>query len=306
MKLKIFFLFLFYTSASYAQTYSINKVGTKPESDISIIKHTFYEIGFDNARRLPAWTYYSLSKEHLALAVLERKGAFVKDPFIHTEQASNEDYSGSGYDKGHMVPCEDMSFSDQAMKETFYYSNCAPQTTELNRGGWKMLEELAREWATDFGEAIVVCGPVFKPIMLKMGVHDIPVPELYYKIILVHKEQKYSSLAFLMPNSSTTLNALVNYTCTIDSVEKITGLDFFTELPNNLEEQFEGKINVDEWNWKIHHINTHEIKNKSDSLIEDTKPHNSISEQCKGKTKKGKRCKKKTNSLNDYCGLHTD
>lgn len=304
MKLKLFFLLLFYASATFAQSYSLNKVGTTTPNNINIVKHAFYEIGFDINHRLPAWTYYSLTKAHLQLAVLERKGSFVKDPYINTAQAGNEDYSGSGYDKGHLVPCEDMSFSEQAMKETFYYSNCAPQTTELNRGAWKVLEELVREWATDFGEAIVICGPVFKPVMSKMGVHDIPIPDLYYKIILLHKEKHYTSLAFLMPNSNSGLNTPVNYTCTVDSVEKITGLDFFTELPDKMEEQFEGKINVNDWNWKIHHTNTRVVLNKSDSSTHSINPRNTISEQCKGKTKKGKRCKKKTTSENGFCDLH--
>jgi len=303
MKLKLFFLLLFYASASFAQTFLVNKVGFKLPNEIVIIKHAFYEIGFNTKYHLPAWVYYSLTKKHLSLANLDRKGSFVKDPYVHSEQASNEDYSGSGYDKGHLVPCEDMSFSEQAMKETFYYSNCAPQTTELNRGQWKVLEELAREWAVDFGEAMVVCGPVFKTLMPKMGAHDIPVPDLYYKIIVVHKEKNYSALAFLMPNSSSVLLAPVNYTCTIDSVEKITGLDFFTELPDNLEEQFEGKINVSEWNWNVHHTKANEFKN--DSLQKKDKvPENTISIQCKGKTKKGKRCKKKTDSMNGFCNLH--
>lgn len=300
----VFLTFCLFSSAFFfGQTYSPDVITAAPERNIQIVQHAFYKIGFDTKQKLPAWVYYSLSKEHLSLANLDRKGSFVKDPLLNQEQSCSRDYSGSGFDKGHMVPCEDMSFSEQTMKETFYYSNCAPQTTELNRGEWKVLEELVREWAIDFHEAMVICGPVFKPLMPKMGVHAIPVPDLFYKIIVVHKDNHYSALAFLMPNSRNTLLAPVNYTCTIDSVETLTGLDFFSTLPDKTEEQFEGKINVTEWNWNIHHTNKRELKNDSlynkDSTIENT-----ISVQCKGKTKKGKRCTKKTISKSGLCDLH--
>ena len=137
---------------AFSQTYSLNRVTATFTNDIHFVKHTFYEIGFENKYHLPAYTFYSLTKEHLQLANLDRKGSFVKDPESNFVQAKGKDYSASGYDKGHMVPCEDMSFSETAMKETFYYSNCAPQTTELNRGEWKVLEELARTWGKEYGE----------------------------------------------------------------------------------------------------------------------------------------------------------
>lgn len=303
MKRIISFVCFFYPVFLPGQTYPPEEITASAERNIQVIKHAFYKIGFDSKQKLPAWAYYSLTKEHLALANLERKGSFVKDPLLNDEQACSDDYAGSGFDKGHLVPCEDMSFSEQAMKETFYYSNCAPQTTQLNRGEWKVVEELAREWAVDFGEAIVICGPVFKPIMRKMGVHDIPVPDSYFKIITVHKKNQYSSLAFIMPNSMNDLMAPVNYTCTIDSIEKVTGLDFFSAFPDNMEEQFESKINVKDWNWKIHHSKANIIY--SDSLPKSTNENNTpASVQCVGKTKKGKRCTKKTNSKSGYCKLH--
>lgn len=303
MKFFLLLLSAFSIEIISGQSNFTETVAFSPDRNIQIINHAFYKIGFDVKEKLPAYAYYLLTKEHLALANLERKGSFVKDPLLNQEQACSDDYAGSGFDKGHLVPCEDMSFSEQAMKETFYYSNCAPQTTELNRGEWKVVEELVREWAIDFGEAIIICGPVFKPIMKKMGVHDIPVPDSYFKIITIHKENQYSSLAFIMPNSVNNLMAPINYTCTIDSIEKVTGLDFFAAFPDNLEEQFENRINVKDWNWKIHHSTA--IVNKTDSLRKNSNENNYKEPvQCKGKTKKGKQCSKKTTSLTGYCKLH--
>ncbi|MBK7668352.1 MAG: DNA/RNA non-specific endonuclease [Sphingobacteriaceae bacterium] len=294
--------FLFFSCVSFSQTYSLNKVTATNANEISFVKHAFYEIGFNTKYKLPAWTFYSLTKEHLALANLERKGSFVKDPLLDSPQAKSNDYSASGFDKGHLVPCEDMSFSEQAMHETFDYSNCAPQTTELNRGEWKMLEELSRNWGKEYGEVIIVSGPVFEINLSKLGEGKIPIPNLFYKIIIRHQEQTYKAISFILPNVSTPINGLQNYVCTIDSVEKITNLDFFSELPDNLEEQFESVINTKDWNFK-HHVSSSVVENQHKSENDSVKTK-TVSVQCAAKTKKGKRCKKMTTAANGLCPLH--
>lgn len=301
MRNLFFGLFILFYYFAFSQTYSLNKVTATNVNEISFVKHTFYEIGFNTKYQLPAWTFYSLTKEHLALADLDRKGSFVKDPELKYPQAKNSDYSASGFDKGHMVPCEDMSFSELAMHETFFYSNCAPQTTELNRGEWKVLEELTRKWGKEYGEVIVVSGPVLEPNLKKMGdnpekngASKIPVPNLFYKIILRHDVQTYKAIGFVLPNSEKKLNELLDYVCSVDSIEKITSLDFFTDLPDHLEAQFESAVNIKDWNFEHHH----KIKTQNDSIAK------TISVQCSATTKKGKRCKKTTNSANGLCGLH--
>jgi endonuclease G len=300
---KLVFVFLPLSHLGFSQTYSLNKVTPTHTNEISFVKHTFYEIGYNTKYRLPAWTFYSLTKAHLALANLDRKGSFVKDPLLNSAQAKNSDYTASGFDKGHLVPCEDMSFSETAMYETFYYSNCAPQTTELNRGEWKVLEELSRQWGKDYDEVIVISGPVFESNMKMMGedleksgAGKIPIPNLFYKIIIRHEPQTYKAISFILPNVTTLINGLQNYVCSVDSVEKITGLDFFSELPDNLEEQFESNYDLKDWHFDHHH----KIKTESDTIVK-TKP---VASQCSARTKKGKRCLNKTNSANRLCNQH--
>lgn len=291
-----FFAFLFFSSFVFAQTYSLSKVSSIYSNHIVFVKHTFYEIGFNTKYHLPAWTFYSLTKEHLALASLNRKGSFVKDPALKAVQAKSSDYSSSGLDKGHMVPCEDMSFTETSMQETFYYSNCAPQTTELNRGEWKMLEELSRNWAKEFGEVIVISGPVFKNPMKTIGETKIPVPNEFYKIIVRHDQQHYKAICFVLPNVSTPISGIQNYVCSVDSVEKLTGLNFFSDLPDTIEEQFESSFNQKDWNFEYHH---HHLKNENDTVNPKA-----VSVQCKAKTKKGVRCKKITTRQDGYCEIH--
>jgi endonuclease G len=294
---KLVFVFLILSHFAFSQTYSLNKVTSTYTNEITFVKHTFYEIGFDTKYKLPVWTFYSLTKEHLQLANLERKGSFVKDPLLNSTQAMGDDYSASGFDKGHLVPCEDMSFSEAAMKETFYYSNCAPQTTELNRGEWKVLEELIRKWGKEYGEVIVISGPVIESNLQTLGDDKIPVPKLFYKLILRHEAQTYKTIAFLLPNSPTPLNTLPNYVCDVDAIEKITGLDFFADLPDNIEAQFESTYTINDWDFS-HPAKT---KNETDTL-RSLKP---VAVQCSAKTKKGERCKKTTTSSNGLCGLHS-
>ncbi len=293
--MRLILVFLFLSALAFSQTYSLNKVTATYTNEIAFVKHTFYEIGFNTKYKLPAWTFYSLTKEHLALADLERKGSFMKDPLLNSSQAKINDYSASGFDKGHMVPCEDMSFSETAMKETFYYSNCAPQTTELNRGEWKVLEDLCRHWAREYGEVIVISGPVFEDNMRTMGEDKIPIPDSFYKIIIRHEFQTYKAIGFVLHNSAVTGHKVKDHVCTIDSLEKITGLDFFSELPDNLEQTFESAYVLKDWDFDHHHIH----KTESDTLKTKT-----TSVQCSAKTKKGKRCKNKTNSVSGLCGLH--
>jgi endonuclease G len=293
---KFVLVFFILPRFAFSQTYSLNKVKAVNENEITFVKHTFYEIGFSTKYHLPAWTFYSLTKEHLLIANLERKGSFVKDPELNSLQAKSADYSASGFDKGHMVPCEDMSFSEQAMHETFYYSNCAPQTTELNRGEWKVLEELCREWAKEYGELIVLSGPVFEMNLKTIGEDRIPIPNLFYKIILRHKAQTYKAISFLMPNSATTLNALPNYFCSIDSLEKLTQLDFFSDLPDNLEAEFESGKNLKEWNFEYHR----HTQQPNDTIVKT----NSHVSKCKAVTKKGKRCLNKTSNDSGLCRQH--
>lgn len=296
MKKLIFQLAFFHVCFAFSQTYSLNKITATFTNEISFVKHTFYEIGFENKYHLPAWTFYSLTKEHLQLANLDRKGSFVKDPELNSIQAKGKDYSASGFDKGHLVPCEDMSFSETAMKETFYYSNCVPQTTELNRGEWKVLEELSRNWGKEYGEVIVISGPVLEPNLKTLGENRIPIPKLFYKIILRHQDQTYKTIAFLLPNSLSPLNSLQNYLCSVDSIEKLTGLDFFYDLPDNIESQFESVYSISDWDF------SHHSKIKNDTV---TVHHvKGVGVQCNAKTKKGMRCKKTTTSSTGLCKLH--
>jgi len=219
-----------------------------------------------------------------------RTNNFRPDPKIDTGSASLDDYKNSGYDRGHLAPAGDMKCSHIAMSESFYLSNMSPQKPSFNRGGWKKLETIVRNWATQYKKLYVVTGGILTQGLDKIGSNRVSVPNYYYKIIYVPSTS--NMIAFLLPNRKIT-NNIKSYVVSTDHVEAITGIDFFPQLPDELENILESSNSSSEF-----------IFNTSNS----TKTYSTktqISMQCKGISKStGLRCKNKTTNSNGYCHIH--
>jgi len=112
-----------------------------------IINHEFYSLSYDEEHEQAEWVAYELTKESLIVPNVKRTGNFRPDPKVRKASASDRDYRGSGYDRGHMAPAGDMAFSKEAMSQTFYMSNMSPQIRNFNGGIWRELEENVRNWA---------------------------------------------------------------------------------------------------------------------------------------------------------------
>lgn len=213
-----------------------------------VICHTGFCLYYNEPHEQSSWVAYSLSLEKTIKAA-ERANKFIPDPKVKTFTANDKDYSGSGYDRGHLAPAADMSWSDQAMKESFYYSNMSPQLPSFNRGIWKRLEEQVRAWAIHDSLIYVVTGPVLKENLPSIGANKVSVPELFYKVILVYKSTEKRGLGFVMKNEGSSL-PLKDYIVSIDSVQRLTGIDFFHSLPDHEEEEIETSVCVECWYWK--------------------------------------------------------
>ena len=105
-----------------------------------------------------------------------------------------------------MAPAGDMSWSEQAMKESFYYSNMSPQNPSFNRGIWKKTEELTRIWAVENKSLYIVTGPILKKYLPTIGPNKVSIPNYYYKAILDYTEPEIKAIAFLIPNREDSLN----------------------------------------------------------------------------------------------------
>ncbi|MEM6965945.1 MAG: DNA/RNA non-specific endonuclease [Bacteroidota bacterium] len=214
-----------------------------------IIKHNYYALSYSEKHEQPEWVAYELTKESIRVPNVPRPNNFRPDPKVRKSSAVKADYRGSGYDRGHLVPSGDMAFNERAISETFYLSNMSPQIRNFNSGIWRELEERVRDWAWDNKHLYVITGPVLtRDIRETIGPNEVAVPEEYYKVILDYTQPGLKGIAFIMPNEIST-RALMDYAVTIDEIEKITGLDFFPEIPDEDEERLESKI--DKTGWRI-------------------------------------------------------
>ncbi len=257
-----------------------------------VISHTGYSLLFNKKYMLANWVAYELTKQETK-KIVGRSNKFIPDPEVKIGTSEDKDYSGSGYDKGHLAPAADMGWSSNTMAESFYYSNMSPQLPGFNRGIWKKLEELVRTWAIVNDTIYVVTGPVLTTGLKTIGPDKISVPDYFYKVILDYTQPDVKGIGFIISNASSGL-PLQNFAVTIDSVEKFTGIDFFPLMTDDQENLTEKTLCVKCWTWK----NT-----KTENKINDVKK-SSTSIQCKGLTKSGRRCKKKTSNASGYCNLH--
>lgn len=154
-------------------------------------------------------------------ARVKRTNKFAKDPQLPEHTDLKNDYTKSGYDRGHNMPAEDNRCNPEGMNECFYYSNMTPQTHSLNAGAWKSLEERERAEALEHDSVLVWCGSV--PFG-KKKIRRVSVPEYCWKIIFVKSEGK--DYAYSFRNDKTQSKSLGTYKVSVDSVERLSGLHY--------------------------------------------------------------------------------
>ncbi|MEK0420647.1 MAG: hypothetical protein RLZZ161_498 [Bacteroidota bacterium] len=257
-----------------------------------IIYHTGFALVYNEPHEQAEWVAYELTAEE-TLKSFERGDVFMRDPDVKTGTASDEDFLHSGYDRGHLAPAADLGFSLSSMAESFYYSNMSPQLPAFNRGVWKRLEGQVRVWARNNGAVYVVTGPVLKTGLPSIGPNKVSVPELYYKVILDYRMPEYKAMGFVLPNAGSSL-PLSQFAVTIDSVERLTGINFFPSLPDKDENILEGNICIPCWKWST--------ATQSGGKKPVSKAGEAV--QCGASTKSGARCTRMTKSPNGNCWQH--
>lgn len=233
-------IFLFLLSPIFVFSQSINDFF--PTNNGQLVNHTYYTISYSEEHEQAEWVFYEIKKDRM-LNVAKRKDNFRIDKKISTNSATLLDYKGSGFDRGHLAPAKDFSFNATAMSESFFMSNMSPQHPSFNRGIWKKLESLVRDWGNIYS-IYVVTGPVLNDCSLTIGINNVCVPKYYYKIIYEPKNHKM--ISFLLPNIKGTKD-LYKYVCTTDSLEEITNIDFFQIIEDDLEDKIESTIEKRFW-----------------------------------------------------------
>ena len=201
-----------------------------------VIVHTGYTVKYDADYKTPQWVAWSLTAEQ-AEGTVPREKNFYPDPDVRGAKAYPKDYANSGYDRGHMAPAGDMKWSETAMKESFYMSNMCPQNRNLNRGDWKELEELERDWAVSHGVVNIAAGPIYYNVTpTRIGNNKVAVPDAFFKVILVDYPDAPKAYGFIFKNEAGS-RPLSTYQLTVNEVEKVTGMDFFPGLSEKVESQ---------------------------------------------------------------------
>jgi endonuclease G len=277
----------------------------KTKSKGAIITHAAYTLEYNEAHEQASWVAYVLTKEK-TVRVAERTNKFLSDPMVKTGSADNGDYAKSGYDRGHLAPAADMGWSAKTMSESFYFSNMSPQVPAFNRGIWKRTEELIRTWAIAYDSLYIVTGPVLNGNLPSIGANQVSIPQYYYKVILDYHQPEVKAIGIIMPNAAS-FYPIQHFAVSVDSVEHLTGIDFFPLLSDVEESKLEKQLCIPcwHWQWDAHSSNsgnTGSVTPHKDSGKSGVQTGGSV--QCTGTTKSGNRCKRMTKDSDHRCYQH--
>lgn len=207
-----------------------------------------YTTSYNVDTRTPNWVAWHLTANHTNGPAKRNGITFQADEEIPEPRVDTYDYMRSGYDRGHMCPAGDNHWSQKAMEQSFLMTNVCPQIPALNSGLWNTIEKQCRTWAQGDGDVYIVCGPIyFNQKHKTIGKNKIQVPEAFFKVVLRLKDEP-KAIGFICRNASAKGHKKTDYVNSVDEVERITGMDFFSQLSDDIEQQIEGQADIKEWN----------------------------------------------------------
>ncbi len=211
-----------------------------------------YSLSYNRSKATPNWTAWRLDSTWIGSA--DRQDDFRPDPALPAGwyAVADNDYSGSGFDRGHMCPSGDRTRSVPDNSATFLMTNMVPQLGANNQGPWNDLENYCRTLVGQGNEIYIISGP--------QGQHAntptisngrIVVPKITWKVVLIlpngtddlrRVNRATRAFGVIMSNESITNgNAWRNYRVTVDAVESLTGYNFFSDIPRNTQEYIESR-----------------------------------------------------------------
>jgi endonuclease G len=204
-------------------------------------------LSYSETHEQAEWVAYELKKSHLSNTNFKRP-YFEIDEAVKTGAAHWRNYKNSGYDRGHLCPAGDRRFSKQAHDETFLTSNISPQDHQFNAGIWNTLEQKVRYWAGKYDGVFVVTGGILKGDMKTIGDENVSVPNQFYKVLIDANSGKTKMIAFLMPHEDSD-QPLYKFVVSVDDIEELTGIDFFSELEDDIENKLEASSSYKGWSF---------------------------------------------------------
>ena len=210
-----------------------------------IIHKTSYIVSYNKDTRTPNWVAWHLTADHTD-GPYGRLRNFHEEEEVAKPRATLADYKGSGWSRGHMCPAGDNKWNENAMYDSFSLVNVCPQNSSHNSGLWNSIEMDCRRWARQYGDIYIVCGPVFLNREHEtIGTNGVYVPEAFFKVVLCLMGKPKAFGIIIRNNDGNKKRDL--YYNSIDQVERITGIDFFPALPDDIEDRVESSVDMNLW-----------------------------------------------------------
>ncbi|XP_038044476.1 nuclease EXOG, mitochondrial-like [Patiria miniata] len=208
-------------------------------------------VGYDQAKKIPIWVAEFITKDHVQGDGDRDKCSFKpdRDKVDNMFSSTLDDYSKSGYDRGHMSPAANHKHSQDAMCDSFFLTNVVPQNSQHNRRYWRDVEAYCRDLTKMYEEVRVITGTLLLPDTAQgatqgsrfvkyevIGESNVTVPTHLYKIIIVENATETAkttlfAAAFLLPNEKVDSNIpLITFKVPLSQLESAAGLRFFPRL----------------------------------------------------------------------------
>lgn len=214
-----------------------------------------YTLFFDTSERIAYWVAYPHCKMYLGN--VGRTNDFQLDPSFPANEQMNSTIRG--YDRGHQIPSGDRTATEEMNIQTFYYTNMTPQLAGFNQKIWVDLENKVRTWVNACDTLYVVTGAVLKTVggnetvkyVADKSGNQIAVPNYYFKVLMQLNlnggNPSYKAIAFWFKHEAKSGSVSAADASAIDDVERKTGIDFFANLPENIQAQVEAQFAPREW-----------------------------------------------------------
>ncbi len=227
-------------------TSELLKVKIPDYLDSQMKNYEGFTVSFNEYNHTPNYVAWELTASETNGSI-SRKGRKFRWDSTVDGCPEHDDYTHSGFDRGHMIPAADCKYSVQAMEDCFYMTNICPQNHSLNTGGWKKLEEACRDWAIRYNAIIIIAGPIYKNTNTKfIGDAGVRVPSGFFKVVLDANSPRPKAIGFIYPNTPAP-GEISSYAAPIRNVEKLTGFDFFHQLPDSIENAVETQCDYTRW-----------------------------------------------------------
>ena len=212
-----------------------------------ILKRKGYTTSYNSNTKNPNWVAWHLTKAHTYGSVQRKNEVFTVDEDAKGGRATDNDYYNSRYDRGHMCPAGDNKWDKQAMEQSFLFTNVCPQNHGLNKYEWNDLEIRCRDWAREYGAIDIVCGPVYTNTgeQKTIGRNKVWVPYAFFKVVLC-RQGNPKAIGFIYKNLGQK-QPLSEAVCSVDEIERLTGMDFFPELDDKTEDRIEASASLSAW-----------------------------------------------------------